>query len=148
MRLLTSILLLALTPLFAQTSDEKDAVQAVQKTFNAMAAHDADMIRSTMLPDARLYSVKDEGVPGPSTLVGDFASRIASIKGDVTERFTQQPSVSIRGRIAVVWGEYEFWRDGKFDHCGIDSLNLLKTAEGWKIAAIVFTTETIGCKGR
>ena len=148
MRLLTTSLLLALTPLFAQTSDEKDAVEAVQKTFNGMAAHDAAMIRSTMLPDARLYSVKDQDVPGPSTLVEDFASRIASIKVDNAERFTQQPSVSIRGRIAVVWGEYEFWRDGKFDHCGIDSVNLLKTAEGWKIAAIVFTTETTGCKGR
>jgi hypothetical protein len=143
MRLLTTSLLLALTPLFAQTSDEKDAVEAVQKTFNGMAAHDAAMIRSTMLPD-----VKDQDVPGPSTLVEDFASRIASIKVDIAERFTQQPSVSIRGRIAVVWGEYEFWRDGKFDHCGIDSVNLLKTAEGWKIAAIVFTTETTGCKGR
>jgi hypothetical protein len=56
--------------------------------------------------------------------------------------------VSIRGRIAEVWGEYEFWSDGKFNHCGIDSVNLLKTAEGWKIASIVFTTETTGCKGR
>ncbi len=148
MRLLPTILLLALTPLFAQTSDEKDAVAAVQKTFNGMAAHDAAMIRSTMLPDARLYSVKDEGVPGPSTSVEDFAARVAAIKGDLQERFTQQPSVSIRGRIAVVWGEYEFRRDGKFNHCGIDSVNLLKTAEGWKIATIVFTTETIGCKGR
>jgi hypothetical protein len=148
MRLLTTMLLLALTPLFAQTSDEKDAVAAVQKTFNGMAAHDAAMILSTMLPDARLYSVKDEDVPGPSTSVGDFASRIASIKGELSERFTQQPSVSIRGRIAEVWGEYEFWRDGKFNHCGIDSVNLLKTAEGWKIATIVFTTETIGCKSR
>jgi hypothetical protein len=148
MRLLTPILLLALTPLLAQTSDEKDAVATVQKTFDGMAAHDAAMILSTMLPDARLYSVTDQSVPSPSTSVADFASRIASIKGDLSERFTQQPSVSIRGRIAAVWGEYEFWRDGKFNHCGIDSVNLLKTAEGWKIAAIVFTTETVGCKGR
>jgi hypothetical protein len=146
MRLLTALLLFALTPLFAQTSDEKDAVDTAQKTFNGMAAHDAAMIRSTMLPDARLYSARDEGAPTASTSAEDFASRIASIKENLLERFTKKPSVLIRGRIAQVWGEYEFLRDGKFNHCGVDSFSLLKTAEGWKIATIVYTMETAGCK--
>lgn len=146
MRLLIAIALLFL-PLFAQTSDEKEAIAAVQKTFNAMAAHDAAMIRATMLPDARLYAVRDQGAP-TSTTLDDFASQIASIKGDLLERFTSRPSVSIRGRMAQVWGEYEFLRDGKFNHCGVDSVSLLKTAEGWKIATIVYTSETSGCKGQ
>jgi hypothetical protein len=148
MRLLAALLLFALTPLFAQTSDEKDAVDTVQKTFNGMAAHDAAMIRSTMLPDARLYPARDEVAPAASTSAEDFASRIASIKENLLERFTKQPSVLIRGRIAQVWGEYEFLRDGKFNHCGVDSVNLLKTAEGWKIATIVYTMETTGCKSQ
>jgi len=146
MRLLIAIALLFL-PLFAQTSDEKEAIATVQKTFNAMAAHDAAMIRATMLPDARLYAVRDQGAP-TSTTVDDFASQIASIKGDLLERFTSRPSISIRGRMAQVWGEYEFLRDGKFNHCGVDSVSLLKTAEGWKIATIVYTSETSGCKGQ
>ena len=146
MRLLIAIALLFL-PLFAQTSDEKEAIATVQKTFNAMAAHDAAMIRATMLPDARLYAVRDQGAP-TSTTLDDFASQIASIKGDLLERFTSRPSVSIRGRMAQVWGEYEFLRDGKFNHCGVDSVSLLKTAEGWKIATIVYTSETSGCKGQ
>ena len=146
MRLLIAIALLFL-PLLAQASDEKEAIATVQKTFNAMAAHDTAMIRATMLPDARLYAVRDQGAP-TSTTVDDFASQIASIKGDLLERFTSRPSVSIRGRMAQVWGEYEFLRDGKFNHCGVDSVSLLKTAEGWKIATIVYTSETSGCKGQ
>jgi hypothetical protein len=39
--------------------------------------------------------------------------------------------------MAQVWGEYESLRHGKFSHCGVDSMSLFKTAEGWKIAAIV-----------
>ena len=41
MRLLTALLLFASTLLLAQTSDEKDAIASVQKTFDGMAAHDA-----------------------------------------------------------------------------------------------------------
>ncbi|HUJ50560.1 MAG TPA: hypothetical protein VLW25_10185, partial [Bryobacteraceae bacterium] len=85
----------------------------------------------------------------PSSRTGDeFINGIASAKGDLLERFTSRPQVSIRGRMAQVWGEYEFLRDGKFNHCGVDSVSLLKTAEGWKIATIVYTSETIGCKGQ
>jgi hypothetical protein len=145
MRFLCAFLLLSLLPLFGQTSDEKDAVTTVQKTFDGMAAHDAAVIRSTMLPDARLYSVRD-GAPTGRT-GEDFASQIAAAKGDLLERFTSQPSVLIRGRMAQVWGEYEFVRDGKFTHCGVDSVSLFRTAEGWKIATIVYTVETTGCKG-
>ncbi len=147
MRFFKSLPLFLLIPLFAQTSDEKDAIATVQKTFNAMAAHDAATIRASMLPDARLYSVRNEAAPA-STAVDDFANQIAALKGDLLERFTARPSVSIRGRMAQVWGEYEFLRDGKFNHCGVDSVSLLKTAEGWKIATIVYTSETSGCKGQ
>lgn len=148
MRLLTTLLLFTLAPLIAQTSDEKDAIATVQKTFNGMAAHDAAMIRSTMLPDARLYSVRSDGATAASSMVVDFANQIASFKGEILEQFTSQPSVSIRGRMAQVWGEYEFVRDGKFGHCGVDSVSLFKTAEGWKIATIVYTVETTGCKNQ
>ena len=147
MRFLKSLTLFLVAPLFGQTADEKDAIATVQKTFHAMAAHDGAQIRATMLPDARLYAVRDENPPS-SAAVDDFANQIASMKGDLLERFTGQPSVSIRGRMAQVWGEYEFLRDGKFNHCGVDSVSLLKTAEGWKIATIVYTAETTGCKGQ
>jgi hypothetical protein len=147
MRLSPALLLLTLVPLVAQTPDEKDAVATVQKTFNGMSAHDAAMIRSTMLPDARLYSVR-EGVAGASMAAADFANQIASIKDDLLERFTSQPSVLIRGSMAQVWGEYDFLRNGKFGHCGVDAVSLFKTAEGWKIATIVYTVETTGCKSQ
>ncbi len=153
MRLLTSLLLFTLllftlAPLPAQTSDEKDVLATVQKTFDGMAAHDAETIRSTMLPDARLYAVREQGVPSAGTAMTDFASQMGSIKDGVLERFTAQPTVSIRGRMAQVWGEYEFRRNGKFTHCGVDSFSLFKTSEGWKIVTIVYTVETTGCKGQ
>lgn len=145
MRLIAALMLFAAVPL-AQTSEEKEAVAASQKLFDAMAAHDAAAIRALILPDARLFSVRDDRPP--SSTAGDaFAGQIASATGSLVERFHGAPQVMIRGRMAQVWGEYEFLRDGKFNHCGVDSFSLFKTAEGWKIAAISYTTETTGCKG-
>ncbi len=138
---------LALAPLFAQSSDEKDAVATVEKTFAAMKAHDGEMLKATMLPDSRLYSVRDGGVP-LSRSFDEFSKSIVPSKAELIERFTAKPQVSIRGTMAQVWGEYEFLRDGKFTHCGVDSVSLFKTPDGWRIATIVYTVETTGCKGR
>jgi len=146
MRLLTIGLLLMTPTIYAQGSDEKDAIAVVQKLFDAMASHDGAGIRANSMPDARLYSIRGDAAPA-SRSIEDFATQIASAKGDLVERFTGQPTVSVRGRMAQVWGEYEFLHDGKFTHCGIDSVSLFKTSEGWKIAAISYTVETTGCKG-
>ena len=58
MRLLISVLL-ALLPLAAETSDEKDVLAAVRKTFDGMAANDAAKILASMTADARLYGVRN-----------------------------------------------------------------------------------------
>jgi hypothetical protein len=145
MRLLITLLSCGLL-LCAQTSDENEAISTVQKLFNGMAAHDAAMIRSVVLPDARLYSVRGQASP-TGRAIEEFVTQIASAKGELLERFTTRPSVSIRGSMAQVWGEYEFLRDGKFTHCGVDSVGLFKTPDGWKIATLTYTVETQGCKG-
>src|SRR5689334_3442527 len=119
MRIFTTLLLTAIL-LAAQTSDEKDVVAVVQKTFDGIAAHDGEMIRASMLPEARIYSVRDAGAPSGST-AADMAAQIAASKVAMLERFTSPPHVLIRGRIAQVWGEYEFTRDGNFSHCGVDT---------------------------
>jgi len=130
----------------AETPEEKEAVGVVQKLFDGMAAKSGDAIRATMMADARLYAVRQDGAATASS-VDDFVKRITGIQGDVLEKFIGMPKVMARDRMVQVWGEYEFVRGGKFDHCGVDSASLFKTAHGWKIASIAFTSETTGCKG-
>ena len=147
MRPLSFALILALSPSLAPASPDDDAVAAVQQVFDGMAAHDAAKIRAAILPGAQLYAIRDPGEPTVSSM-DDFAGRIAAMTGALLERFTSPPKVLIRGRMAQVWGEYEFLRDGKFNHCGIDSASVFKTAAGWKVASISYTTETTGCPGQ
>jgi hypothetical protein len=133
--------------LSAQPADEKEAIAVVQRTFDGIAAHDGAMLRSMMLPDARIYVVRENGAAS-STDVTEMTTSIASQKSAMLERFTSPPRVLIQGRMAQVWGEYEFLRDGKFSHCGVDSASLFKTADGWKIAALTYTVQRTGCRGQ
>jgi hypothetical protein len=49
---------------------------------------------------------------------------------------------------AALWAPYDFERDGKRSHCGIDQANLVRTEKEWKIMPLTFTMETKGCEGR
>jgi hypothetical protein len=62
----------------------------------------------------------------------------------VRERYWD-PVVHVRGSLAVVWTPYEFWRDGKTSHCGVDVFELAKQAGVWKIGNVMFTVEPDAC---
>jgi ketosteroid isomerase-like protein len=124
--------------------DKKDAVSLVNKLFEGMAARDADVIASTMTPDAKLVAAQDGQISSAITR-DEFAQRIGANQGRVVERIWN-PTVLVRGRIAIVWADYDVYVAGKFGHCGIDAFTLLKTDAGWKISGIQYTSETQGCK--
>jgi hypothetical protein len=129
----------------APVADEKAAVvAAVQGTFDAMAAHDGAAIRALMLESAQISSVRGDGTVSSMT-VEQFATRIGASKDGILERMWK-PVVLVSGRLATVWVEYDFHRGGKFSHCGVDAVHLLKTAAGWRLASIAYTMETSGCE--
>jgi hypothetical protein len=90
-----------------------------------------------------LFSVRPDG-----TAVGiayeKWVAQLGSSKDAWLERIWN-PTVLEHGPIAVLWAEYDFHLNGKLTHCGVDSFNLLKTTEGWKMAAISDTREVSGC---
>jgi hypothetical protein len=144
MRAVAALLLVSVAGVCsAQSSDEKDVVATVQKLFDAMAAHNSDAARAVTVPEGRLFSANDEGKVSSQTLE-EFAGRLSAAKAQMLER-VWNPKVFIRGRIAHLWAEYDFHLNGKFHHCGVDSIALVKSADGWKITAIEDTRETSGC---
>jgi hypothetical protein len=128
----------------ADAGEEKAIGAAIQKVFDGMAAHDAAMIRGAMTGDARLTPVRGDR-PVASMTVDQFLKGIEGSQAKLLERIWE-PKVMVRGRLASVWAEYDFHSDGKFGHCGIDSFSMVKTADGWKIDSIAWTSETEGCR--
>lgn len=127
-------------------TEEEAVIAVVQQLFDAMAEHDVDLAGSVLLAEGRLLSVREEGteIVIRSSSGGEFVEQIGAMGADLLERMWD-PKVLIHDRIAVVWAPYDFRLNGEFSHCGIDSFNLLKTAEGWKIASVVYTVERSGC---
>ena len=153
MRNLLAALLLACTPIapLAQepSAAEREAVlSVVQKFFDMLATRDVTVGGSILTPEAR-FVILGEPKPGEpqavrSTTAQESLDRLGKDTRQLKERMWN-PDVRIRGPLAVVWTPYDFWVDGKFSHCGVDSFNLVKTAEGWKIASLLYTVERTGC---
>jgi len=126
---------------------ERDAVVAVvQRFFDSMAARDVAQASAVLASDGRLFSVrqeKGESVVRSST-VKEYLERMPAGKERLLERMWN-PEVKLHGGIAVLWTPYDFYRDGKFSHCGIDSFDLVKTAAGWQIVGAIFTIERTNC---
>jgi len=55
------------------------------------------------------------------------------------------PIAMVHGPLAMVWRPYDFWVAGEWSHCGIDSLTLVGTDDGWKVSSISYTSEISDC---
>jgi len=53
--------------------------------------------------------------------------------------------VRVDDTVASVWAPYTFYVNGRLSHCGVNSIELLRGAEGWKITQISDTRRTDGC---
>jgi hypothetical protein len=52
----------------------------------------------------------------------------------------------VSGTLATIWADYDFHFGQTFSHCGVDAVQLLKTAEGWKIVSLADTFVLEGCE--
>jgi hypothetical protein len=133
-------------------SNEREAILAVmENAFAAVRSNNPDDWRAIQLQEGTTLSFRPHPDGQPEKLemrISNNEEFIADLKPDgreYIERWTEGPTVLIRGPIAVVWGEYEFWIDGEFSHCGVDSVDLVKVGGEWKVANFMWTVERNGC---
>ncbi|SRX54948.1 hypothetical protein [Aequorivita sp. CIP111184] len=66
-------------------------------------------------------------------------------KAQVWEEKLTDYIVNSDGNLAHVWASYEFYKDGKFSHCGANSYTLVYTDESWKILNIIDSVRIGSC---
>ena len=75
-----------------------------------------------------------------------FIQSIASIPKDRTfEEKLLDFSIQVDGNMANVWTPYEFWYQGKFSHCGVNSFQLFYDDGNWKIIYLIDTRRQDDC---
>ena len=128
----------------------EDSVKTVvNKLFEAMKTGDAVLLKSTFADSAILQtitkskegkiSVKNEEVAG----FIDFVSK--QPKGAADERIVFDV-IKIDGPLAIVWTHYKFYFNGAFSHCGVNSFQLVKLNNEWKIQYLIDTRRRVGCE--
>jgi hypothetical protein len=140
-------LLLLQFPVLAQ--DEIAVAKVISSLFEGMKAKDPTLLEKAFHPEATMQTViaDEKGAKLGSNSVQDFINRIAATPTTtiLDERILEY-KINIDGDMAAAWTPYEFYVNDGFSHCGVNSFQLIKTAEGWKITYIIDTRRKTGCK--
>ncbi len=127
-------------------ADQAAILDVVKRLFDTMQARQGENLRDLFLPEGRLVSTQmRQGQPGTRFLTREeFVKLTVESKEPFLERMFE-PEVRIQGDMGVVWGRYDFHVGQRLTNCGFNSIQLLRTNEGWKIANIASTIITAGC---
>lgn len=134
----------------AQTDDEKAAKQAVIQFFEGFHKKDARLMQEIMHKDMILQTVftnkKGEAVLQKGNAEGFINAVVSRLNSPTWDERIQSYNVQVDGNMANVWTPYEFWLDGKFLHCGVNSFQLFKDNGQWKIIYLIDTRRKKGCQ--
>jgi hypothetical protein len=131
-------------------SAEAQAVkQTVTQFFDGMRRGDSTLVRRTLAPNVVFHGIG--GKPGQlptlqTESISGFLKAVGTPHAEVWDERVQFERVLIDANLASVWAPYEFYLGSKFSHCGYDSFQLVKLADGWKIAHIIDTRRKEKCK--
>jgi hypothetical protein len=127
----------------------EDSVKAaVNKLFKGMITSDAELVKSSFADSAILQTIsrnKEGAIIIKNEMIAAFATAVAGMpKGAADERITFE-TVKIDGPLAIAWTPYNFYYDGKFSHCGVNSFQLVRINGEWKIQYLIDTRRRQGC---
>ena len=121
---------------------KRSVLAVVQRFLDSLAARDTVACKATVAPEGQIQAMNEGPNGGTVTyrLLGEFADRVATWKERPLERIWNS-TVLVQGRIAMVWAPYDFHREGKFSHSGIDVFTLMRAGDEWKIVNLAFTMQ-------
>jgi len=143
--------LLAAAPLAAQqpTPEQAEVIAAADAFFAALRSSDKTALARQMDPQGTIFIHDRVDRAAPKVIVVPVAKHLENwlkSPAGLDERMVYS-AVLVEGDMAQVWGPYRFTAGGRTSHCGINSMSLVKRADGWKVANTSFTMERPGeCK--
>ena len=129
---------------FAQNTSEKEIIKPIENLFNAMKSADSLGVKNAFSGSAIMQTFgKNQEIR--TDKVEYFAKQVgASQAGDLDERFTIS-KILVDGNMASVWVPYQFYYKGNFSHCGVNSFQLAKINNEWKIQYIIDARRKDNC---
>jgi hypothetical protein len=125
------------------SSSEEAAILAVVDRFMIAISTNDFALMAQLRAEGSVNIVERPQAGGTLVTRRPFAPD-GSKPGNFKERYWD-PVVRVRGSLAVVWTPYEFWRDGKTSHCGVDVFEMFKEQGTWRIGNMMWTVEPDAC---
>jgi len=135
---------------FSQSLEEKKVEQTIVDFFEAFHKQDTLKLKAIARGNIHMQSIslsKEGEVRFNESNYNDFIKNIAAIpKTRVFKEEILGFEIKIDGNMANAWTPYEFYLNGNFSHCGVNSFQLFKEKNNWKIIYLVDTRNRKGCK--
>ena len=149
-RVIFYLAFLITSALFGQNEVEETKVKAAVDTFfEGFHKGDTTLMKSVMMDKILMQTAykNKEGkdilvTDEPGKLINAIASRPTDQKWD--ERLLDY-SIQVDGNMANAWTPYEFWYNDTFSHCGVNSFQLFKDGDQWKIIYLIDTRRRSTC---
>ena len=142
------ILFTTQTTLIAQSSNlvgsaasEKEVKQVIQNMFHAMQQADTSLLK-TCFSDKVIFQTilnKPEGAMIKTESINDFIQSIGKQTPNVLDERIEFGAIQMDELMATVWTPYTFYYKGQYSHKGVNSFQLVKLKEGWKIQYLIDT---------
>lgn len=133
-------------------ADSIDVRHVLDAYHEAVVSHDGARLAALFLPaggvwlnvlsDDTYAAAKAKSPDAVKVRVGnhaDFARLVSTAKGDFNPTHSHM-QVSSDGTIASVYFDFVFLIDGKEQNRGSEAWQLVKGSEGWRIAAIIYSS--------
>ena len=148
--LLFLLLTTVITGSAANAQNAEDSIKAViNKMFTGMKNSDTAMVKACFTSTAimQTFGKDKEGqaiikTDSPS----DFAKIIATIPAGAADEQIVFKDLKIDGPMAAVWTPFKLYFNGKFYSCGVNSFQLVRLNNEWKIQYILDTRRKSNCE--
>ncbi len=150
-RIVVFLVLLITGTINAQIKTDEHTVvkKTIETFFEGFHKGDTLLMKSTML-DKFTTQTAFKNREGKDVLVTENSSKLinAIAKRPKDQKWDERLldfNIQIDGNMANVWTPYEFWFNGNFSHCGVNSFQLFKDNGTWKIIYLIDTRRKAGC---
>ena len=129
----------------ALPSDPKAIPAAIDAAITGPADKDRACMKALLIPEARLTFVS-LGADGATTYtlqtVDDWIARVKARGHVMLQEKQLKFQIERYGNIAHLWSSYALYSDGKQSARGINSIDAIKAAGGWRVTGITVHAET------
>jgi hypothetical protein len=150
MRCFFILLTAFIIPTTGNAQSVEDSVKTViNKMFAGMKNADAALFKSVFSDSAIMQTIsrnKEGKIVVLNESLPEFAELVGKLKKDSADERITFETIRIDGPLAIVWTPYNFYFNGKFSHCGVNSFHLVKFNDSWKIQYLIDTRRRQGCQ--